>query len=130
VEKEMKDLESYINNLIKNDELWRFYKQREWKQLRDRILEEQHNECEICRAKGIIKRYDIDADGKKHLIKTVHHVKHVRSHPSLALSKYYYEHGERKKNLIVVCKSCHNNLHPEKRIKKKKESLYRNEERW
>ena len=70
VEKAMKDLESYINNLIKNDELWRFYKQREWKQLRDRILEEQHNECEICRAKGIIKRYDIDADGKKHLIKT------------------------------------------------------------
>lgn len=123
-----KELVEYINNLIEKDELWRFYKQKEWKQVRDSVLQEQRNECEVCRRKGIIKRYDIDADGHKHLIKTVHHVQHVRSHPELALSKYYYAGGERKKNLIVVCKACHNDLHPEKR--KKNRNGYTNEERW
>lgn len=124
----MKDLISYINNLIEKDELWRFYKQKEWKQLRDSVLSEQHNECEVCRRKGIIKRYDLDGDGRKRLIKTVHHVQHVRKHPELALSKYYYSNGKREKNLIVVCKACHNDLHPEKH--KKNKPGYTNEERW
>lgn len=128
----MKDLVGYINHLITKDELWRFYKQKDWKQLRDAVLADYHNECAECRKRGIITRYDIDADGKKKLIKTVHHVNHVREHPELALSRYYYENGERKENLLPVCKKCHNELHPEKGYRKKRhnEKKFVNEERW
>lgn len=126
----MKDVERYINNLIQKNELWRFYKSKEWIELRDKILEENHNECSVCKSHGIIKRYDIDSKGVKHLIKTVHHVQYVRSHPELALSKYYYYEGEKKENLIVVCKACHNQLHPEKRFKNRSKEKFTNEERW
>ena len=128
--RQMKDIETYINNLIEQKELWKFYKTKEWIQLRDRILEANHNECEICKRNGIIKRYDEDEQGKKHLIKTVHHVQFVRKHPALALSEYYYYKGEKKRNLIVVCKACHNRLHPEKRKNNRNSSSYMNEERW
>lgn len=129
--KTMKDLAEYINNLIAKDELWKFYKSKEWKQLRDSILNEYHNECAICKKRGIVTRYDIGKDGKKTLIKTVHHVKHVRKHPELALSRYYYECGERKENLLPVCKKCHNELHPEKgRKKNNRQDKFINEERW
>ena len=127
----MKDIEKYINKLIAKDELWRFYKTREWITLRDQILAENHNECAVCKQKGIIKRYDTDEKGNKHLIKTVHHVQFVRNHPELALSRYYYYKGEKKENLIVVCKSCHNQLHPEKRKNfRKNDDNFMNEERW
>lgn len=126
----MKDLEGYITNLIEKDELWRFYKTKEWTTLRDQILEENHNECAVCKERGIIKRYDIDEKGNKHLIKTVHHVQFVRSHPKLALSRYYYHKGEKKENLIVVCKACHNSLHPEKSRRGTNTDRFVNEERW
>lgn len=126
----MKDLESYITNLIEKDELWRFYKSKEWITLRDQVLKENHNECSICKKRGIIKRYDIDDKGNKHLIRTVHHVQFVRNHPELALSRYYFYKGEKKENLIVVCKACHNSLHPEKRKQSKNTDKFVNEERW
>lgn len=127
------NLKEYIENLIANDELWRFYKTKEWIQLRDSILEKYNNECQICRANGVIKRYDVESDGTKRLIKTVHHVQFVRKHPELALSEFYYYQGEKKRNLIPVCKSCHNKLHPEKQKRKSqngKEEKFVNEERW
>lgn len=126
----MRDLEKYIKSLIEKNELWRFYKTKEWIALRDKILEENHNECAICKSHGIIKRYDIDDKGTKHLIKTVHHVQHVRKHPALALSRHYYFEGKKKDNLIVVCKACHNNLHPEKRHRDSNKERFTNEERW
>lgn len=126
----MKDVEKYINNLILKNELWRFYKTREWIELRDKVLEENHNECAVCKSYGVIKRYDVDEKGVKHLIKTVHHVQYVRKHPALALSRYYYYKGEKKENLIVVCKACHNRLHPEKRFKSNGKKKFVNEERW
>lgn len=126
----MRDLEKYIKSLIEKNELWRFYKTKEWIALRDKILEENHNECAICKSHGIIKRYDIDDKGTKHLIKTVHHVQHVRKHPALALSRHYYFEGKKKDNLIVVCKACHNNLHPEKRYRDNNKERFTNEERW
>lgn len=121
------NLKEYIQDLIKRKELWRFYKTKEWIQLRDSILEKYNHECQVCRANGIITRYDVEPDGTRRLIRTVHHVQFVRKHPELALSEYYYYKGEKKKNLIPVCKACHNKLHPEKQ---KRKEHFENEERW
>lgn len=84
-----------------------FYKQKDWKHLRQKVLELDHYECQICKAKGKYTRAD-----------TVHHVNHIEDRPDLALSIYY--NGER--NLLSVCKDCHNSLHPEKmkRFERKK----------
>ena len=117
--------EKIIRELIAKDELWRFYKSKEWIRLKEKILKENHYECSECRKQGIITRYD---DGR--LLSTVHHVCHVRDHPELALSEWYkdYSTGKLERNLIPVCKACHNKLHPEK-IKNRKEKFV-NEERW
>lgn len=117
--------EKIIRELIDKDELWRFYKSKEWIRLKNKILKENHYECAECRKHGVITRYD---DGR--LLSTVHHVCHVRDHPELALSEWYkdYSTGKLERNLIPVCKACHNKLHPEK-IKKNR-SAFMNEERW
>ena len=122
----MLSTEAWIRELIQKNELWRFYKSKEWIQLKNQILKENHYECAECRKHGVITRYD---DGR--LLSTVHHVCHVRDHPELALSRYYkdYETGRMELNLIPVCKACHNKLHPEK-IKKSDQNRFMNEERW
>lgn len=93
------ELVRWINELIEKDELWRFYKSKEFRHLAADILKEDHKECCIC--------------GKPNAT-TVHHNQFVRKHPELALSRYYYYNGKKYRNLISVCKTCHNKLHPEK----------------
>lgn len=124
--------ESNIREWMKRDELWRFYKSKEWITLKTQILKAHHYECTECRKRGIITRHDIDEQGRKRLLSTVHHVCHVRDHPELALSRWYkdYETGETKENLIPVCKACHNKLHPEKQKQRKRSEGFINEERW
>ena len=119
--------EEWIRELISKDELWRFYKTKEWIKLKRSILKEHHYECAECRKLGVITRHDGDR-----LLSTVHHVCHVREHPELALSRWYkdYETGEMKENLIPVCKACHNKLHPEKRKFRISPDRFVNEERW
>lgn len=121
----------WIKGLMKSGELWRFYKTPEWIRLKNSILKEHHYECAECSKQGIITRYDINKDGEKKLISTVHHVCHVRQYPELALSRTYkdYATGEDLPNLIPVCKSCHNKLHPEKQ-KRGHSHGFMNEERW
>ena len=126
----MKDLKRYIEDLISKDEMWKFYKNKEWIALKNKILEENHYECAMCKDKGIITRYDITKDGKRKRITTVHHVRHVREYPELALSRYYTDETGQHINLIPVCKKCHNMLHPEKRCRRYGKKKYRNEERW
>lgn len=128
-----KDLAKWINELIEQGCLWRFYKSKEWINLRNQILKENHYECAICKSKGIITRYDIDKDGNKKLISTVHHVQYVRNHPELALSRTYTYKGKTYINLIPICKACHNRIH--KRFNKttakaKKPKGFSNEEQW
>ena len=122
--------EKWIRELIKTGELWRFYKSREWRKLKASILKAAHYECSECRKLGKITRYDIGEDGQKRLLSTVHHVCHVRDHPELALSEWYknFETGEMERNLLPVCKACHNKLHPEK-IKSSRTG-FMNAERW
>lgn len=59
-----------------------------------------HYECQICKARG---RYSSGS--------IVHHVKHLRERPDLALSVYDPDTGERQ--LVTVCKACHEEEHPE-----------------
>lgn len=120
--------EKIIRELIDKDELWRFYKSKEWIALKTKVLKENHYECAECRKHGVITRYD---DGR--LLSTVHHVCHVRDHPELALSRTYSIGGEIHQNLVPVCKACHNKLHPEKRKHchtHGKTDSFTNEERW
>lgn len=113
------ELVEWINTLIKEKKLNKFYMSKEFLKLKKEVLEEQHYECQICKEAGRITKAD-----------TVHHVQFVRKYPSLALSKYYTYKGKRYRNLIAVCKSCHNKLHPEKHQTKIKKEKFTNEERW
>ena len=111
------ELVKWINELIRDDMLWKFYKGIEFRHLKKEVLREQHYECQECKRQGKITKTN-----------TVHHVQFVRKYPHLALSKYYTYKGKQYRNLIAVCKSCHNKLHPEKNKSKAKEQL--NEDKW
>ena len=116
----MVQLVQWINKLIEEDKLWKFYKSKQWIQLKTEVLEEHHNECYICRQQGKITRAD-----------TVHHVNYVREKPQLALSKYYIDNnGNKQLNLIPICKACHNKVHYKDKLGKLHEDKFTNEERW
>lgn len=126
-------LRRWIEKLIADDELWRFYKSKEFIKFKTDILKENHYECYECKKRGIITRYDTDKDGNKRILSTVHHVRHVREYPELALSRTFIDdEGKMQLQLIPVCKACHNKLHPEKQKKAytKNEERFENEERW
>lgn len=97
------ELVAWISELIEADELWRFYKSKEFRKLKEEVLREQHHECQMCKENGKITPAD-----------TVHHIQYVRNHPGLALSKTYNYAGKEHRNLIAVCRSCHNKIHREK----------------
>ena len=88
----------------------RFYKSREWKRKRKDIIRRDDNECQKCKREGGAGRAE-----------TVHHMKHLKDFPELALVD---------SNLISLCYQCHNEEHPEKlqtQATKKKIII---EERW
>ena len=124
----MINMTEWIKELIKKDELWKFYKSEQWLRLKQEVLEENHYECRICRNRGVVKRYDVDKDGQKRLLSTVHHVQWLKKYPELALSKTYTWKGKEYPNLIPVCKACHNKCHKEKGYRKPKE--FWQSERW
>lgn len=71
-----------------------FYKTKEWVKKRKEILERDNFECQLCKEKALVTKAN-----------TVHHIKHYRDRPDLALED---------DNLISVCANCHNKLHPER----------------
>lgn len=75
-----------------------FYSWKIWKRLRESVLRHDCYECQLCKAKGRYSRAEI-----------VHHVKHLKDRPDLALSIW---DGE-ERQLVSVCKRCHEELHPE-----------------
>lgn len=88
-----------LKDLLAADKGDLFYHWARWERLRDEVLRLDHYECQLCKARG---RY------AKAVV--VHHVAHVKDRPDLALS-LYGDDGERQ--LISVCKRCHEELHPE-----------------
>lgn len=107
------ELKKWIEQLIEADRMDKFYKSKLFMRIREDVLKEQRNTCQLCGQSAV----------------TVHHIRKVRDYPELALSKYYWnpESRRKEKNLIAVCKGCHNQLHPEKW---KKKSGIVTEERW
>lgn len=95
-----------------------FYTSQDWRCLREQVLHMDNYECQLCKARGRYSRGVL-----------VHHIKHLRDRPDLALSIYDPETGERQ--LITVCKQCHEEQHPEAlqpKILKKREQI--TPERW
>ena len=112
-------LYAYIMQLIRADRLAEFYQSEEWKELRQEVLDEYHNECVMCLAHGKYTRADC-----------VHHVNEVRKRPELALSKYFIDKdGRKQRQLIPLCNTCHNIIH-DKLGNWQKQGKFSNEERW
>lgn len=88
-----------------------FYLSKKWREKRKKILIRDRNECQICKSKG------------KHTKATiVHHIKHYKDYPGLALVDA---------NLVSVCFYCHEELHTNERNHyKKTKEVFKNEERW
>lgn len=109
----------YINRLIEEDNIYKFYKTKDWLELRQEVLQDKHYECQSCLSKGKYTRADC-----------VHHVNEVRHRPDLALSKKYIDiQGKEYDNLIPLCNNCHNIVHDRIGAWNKKDK-YRNKERW
>lgn len=88
---EVMELVQWINTLIQNDNIKAFYNSALWKHVREEVLGEQHHECQVCKSKGLYSE-----------AVTVHHIKYLRKHPELAVTKG---------NLMSVCKDCHYDIH-------------------
>jgi 5-methylcytosine-specific restriction protein A len=91
------ELVKWINKLIQHNNIKAFYNSGAWQHLRQEVLDDQHHECQICKDKGLYSEAE-----------TVHHIKYVRQHPELALTKV---------NLIAVCEDCHYNIHHRAELK-------------
>jgi len=76
-----------------------FYSWPAWHEMRDEVLRFDCNECQVCKARGKYSKGII-----------VHHVKHLKDRPDLALS--LYDGTERQ--LITLCRACHEEQHPER----------------
>lgn len=77
-----------------------FYTGSAWQRMRQCVLDYDRHECQLCKAHGRYRRAVL-----------VHHVKHLDARPDLALSLFDPETGERQ--LLSLCKSCHESQHPE-----------------
>lgn len=93
-----------------------FYVSAAWQRKREEILKHDHYECYLCRTgKGYAHR------PMHSRAEIVHHVKHLRDRPDLRLSDTYIDNnGVSHRQLISVCKRCHEEVcHPE-RLKHRK----------
>lgn len=106
-----------IKELISQGKEIKFYKSKEWRTLRAKILTECHYECQECLNNGKISKAE-----------TVHHINELKYRPDLALKEIYFENGILKRNLIALCHSCHDQKHYRFGNYKPKPSI--NEERW
>lgn len=112
-------LSKYIKRLIEADKIEQFYFTEDWKELRQEVLDDFHNECQECLKHGKYTKADC-----------VHHANEVRIRPDLALSKYYVDNkGNTQPNLVPLCNQCHNNVH-DKLGEWQRKDKFTNEERW
>lgn len=96
---------------------YKFYSWPEWRSLRAEVLRLDHYECQHCKAAGRYSRGYI-----------VHHVKHLRERPDLALSVVDPDTGQRQ--LETLCKHCHELEHPESQRQFRPQALPITAERW
>lgn len=92
-----------------------FYQWPEWRSTREEVLRLDNWECQLCKARG-----------RHSPARIVHHVKHLRDRPDLALSVY---DGDARQ-LVSVCKRCHEEQHPESQRQYRRAAPPLTEERW
>lgn len=102
------ELIKWLIPLIQSNNMKVFYNSTPWKHARLKALERDNDECQKCKARGGYSP-----------AQCVHHMKHVKKCPQLALEL---------DNLISLCNECHNEEHPEK-LRVKPRTLI-NTERW
>lgn len=103
-----------IIKLIVDGNKKKFYDDRYWITLANRILERDGNECQECKREGklTIKQHNKKLD--------IHHIKELETNPELA-----YEES----NLLTVC-IHHHNILDNKTFNRNKKQKFINEERW
>lgn len=94
-----------------------WYNSSDWGRVKEAVKRMDHCECLVCKAMG-----------RHSPARLVHHVKHLRDRPDLALSIYDPDTGERQ--LICVCKQCHELLHPESQRQYRPSKIPVTAERW
>lgn len=93
-----------------------FYSWASWLHIRDTVFKLDNYECQYCKARGKYSRAEI-----------VHHVKHLKDRPELALSVC----DGQERQLVSCCKLCHEEQHPERfNSIKKSAKKFTTEERW
>lgn len=112
----MKWTSEKILELIEEGKLYKFYKSKEWKQVKGEVLRDAKYKCEWCRERGRLVAAE-----------EVHHIQFLKKHPSLALEKEFTYQGNRYKNLVALCHDCHDKAHGRMKYKKKVELT---EEKW
>lgn len=92
-----------LTALISAGQEARFYDWPEWEAARADVFRQDHWECQRCR--DLHRRY------RRAVL--VHHVQHLKARPDLALSLLDPATGQRQ--LVSLCRSCHEDVHPERR---------------
>ena len=90
-----------LRALIEAGEEERFYSWQAWKRMSAIVRTLDHSECTRCKARG---RYAPAV--------IVHHVKHLRDRPDLALS--IFDPDTKERQLVSLCRACHEEQHPER----------------
>lgn len=109
-----------IARLVEAGQEHLFYCSRDWQRKRRKILRQDRFECQICKARGKYRKAVL-----------VHHVQHLKDRPDLAMSDTYIDgSGSEHRQLISVCKECHETVcHPE-RMRQNRAKTFSQEERW
>ena len=91
-----------------------FYDSRAWRRVRREVLTMDHHECQLCKARHRHSRAEI-----------VHHRCHLDQYPDVSeypTVKAFFRvedpaTGERRRNLVSVCRACHETVcHPERLV--------------
>ena len=96
-----------------------FYTCYDWKKKRREVLALDRHECQKCKSRGKYSRATM-----------VHHIKHLRARPDLALSIWDMRpDGTKERQLVSLCDDCHAEEHPEQ-MKQYKPKEQVTVERW
>ena len=106
-----------IREWIETGQEHRFYISTAWIRCADKVRRMDHGECVLCKARGRYSRGEL-----------VHHVKHLKDRPDLALEIMDPDTGERQ--LVTLCKACHEEQHPEALRSASAAASPLTEERW
>ena len=110
-----------IKELVESGHEERFYNSGDWDEVAYSVKKLDHFECVLCKARGRCTTRNL----------LVHHVNHLKDRPDLALTIWIEDtNGKRQRNLITVCRRCHETVcHPDRMAKETKER-FQTVERW